>query len=148
MKLIKCNKCGATIMTDDTLLTAMQDEYNELVKRSHRAKGADKNLIGQQLKHLHKMMVQVCHRSSAIELRKISAHSELAALKKYIITHQIIDKQTLDKIQAEAMAHVKEQTAKDEKKIAEQYDDFVNSFCNRTKADPTATEAMKGVKTR
>lgn len=144
MKLIKCKKCGATVMTSDTILTAMQDEYNALVKRSHHAKGADKNLIAQQLKHLNKMMVQVCHSSTEAESRKDAAYNELCALKKYICANKSIDFETLDRIQAEARALTKKKMAEDEKIIAEQYGDFVNTFCNRTKSDPTASEALKG----
>lgn len=144
MKLIKCKKCGATVMTSDTILTAMQDEYNELVKRSHRAKGADKNLIGQQLKHLNKMMVQVCHSSTEADIRKDEAYNELRTLKKYIVANKLIDFETLDRIQTEARELTKKKIAEDEKKIAEQYGDFVNTFCNRTKSDPTASEALKG----
>lgn len=146
MKLIKCKKCGATVMTSDTILTAMQDEYNELVKRSHRASGADKNLIAQQLKHLNKMMTAVCHSSTEADIRKDEAYNELRALKKHIVANKLIDFETLDRIQDEARALTKKKIAEDEKKISEQYGDFVNTFCNRTKADPTATEAMKGAK--
>lgn len=148
MKLIKCKKCGATVMTSDTLLTAMQDEYNELVKRSHRANGQTRQLILQQMKHLNKMMTAVCHSSTEADIRKDEAYNELRALKKYIIATKVIDFGTLDRIQTEARELTKKKMAEDEKKIAEQYGDFVNTFCNRTKADPTATEAMKGVKTR
>lgn len=144
MKLIKCKKCGATVMTSDTLLTAMQDEYNSLVKRSHHAKGADKNLIVQQLKHLNKMMTAVCHSSTGAEIRKDTAYNELCLLKKYIIANNLIGFETLDRFRDEARQLTKKKMAEDEKKIAEQYGDFVNSFCNRTKADPTASEAMKG----
>lgn len=146
MKLIKCKKCGATIMTDDTLLAAMQEEYNALVKRSHRAKGADKNLIGQQLKHLNKMMVAVCHSSTESETRKDAAYNELCLLKKYIKANNLIDFETLDRFRDEARELTKKKMAEDEKRISEQYGEFANTFCNRTKADPTATEAMKGAK--
>lgn len=146
MKLIKCKKCGATIMTDDTLLAAMQEEYNALVKRSHRAKGVDKNLIAQQLKHLHKMMVAVCHNSTEAERRKDDTYNELCLLKKYIKANRLIDFETLDRFRDEAREMTKMKIAEDEKKIAEQYGEFVNTFCNRTKSDPTAAEAMKGAK--
>ena len=130
-------------MTDETLLAAMQEEYNSLVKKSHRAKGADKNLIAQQLKHLHKMMVAVCHNSSQGEIRKLDAYNEISLLKRYILENQIIDQQTLNKIREEARTLTRKKAAEDEKKIAEVYGEFVNTFCNRTKADPTAKEAIK-----
>lgn len=146
MKLIKCKKCGSTIMTDETLLAAMQEEYNALVKRSHKASGADKNLITQQMKHLHKMMVAVCHSSTEAERRKDDTYNELCLLKKYIKANNLIDFETLDQFRDEARATARKKAAEDEKKIAEVYGEFVNTFCNRTKADPTATEAMKGAK--
>lgn len=143
MKLIKCKKCGSTIMTDETLLAAMQEEYNSLVKKSHRAKGADKNLITQQLKHLHKMMVAVCHSSTEAERRKDATHNELCLLKKYIIANNLIDFETLDRFGDEARELARKKATEDEKKIAEVYSEFENTFCNRTKADPTAKEAIK-----
>ena len=144
MKLIRCKKCGATIMTVETLLAAMQEEYNALVKKSHRAKGADKQLIAQQLKHLHKMMVAVCHNSSEVEIRKMNAYNEIIILKKYILENKIIDQNKLDRIQTEARALTQKKTSESEKKISEAYGEFVNSFCNRTKSDPTAEKALKG----
>lgn len=144
MKLIKCKKCGATVMTSDTILTAMQDEYNELVKRSHRANGQTRQLILQQMKHLNKMMTAVCHSSTEAERRKDNTYNELCLLKKYIIANNLIDFETLDRFKDEARALTKKKMAEDEKKIAEQYGDFVNTFCNRTKSDPTASEALKG----
>ena len=143
MKLIKCKKCGSSIMTDETVLAAMQEEYNALVKKSHKARGADKQLIVQQLKHLHKMMVAVCHSSSEGEIRRNNAHNELCALKKYIVENNIISFDVLDRIQNEARELTLKKIAEDEKKIAEQYGDFENTFCNRTKADPTPKEALR-----
>lgn len=146
MKLIKCKKCGSTIMTDETLLAAMQEEYNALVKRSRRANGQTRHLILQQMKHLHKMMVAVCHSSTEAERRKDDTYNELCLLKKHIIANKLIDFETLDRFGDEARAMARKKAAEDEKKIAEQYGEFVNTFCNRTKVDPTATEAMKGAK--
>ncbi len=144
MKLIKCKKCGATIMTDNTLLAAMQEEYNALVKRSHRVNGQTRPLILQQMKHLHKMMVQICHSSTEAERRKDDTYNELCLLKKHIIANNLIDFETLDRFRDEARVLAKKKMAEDEKKIAEQYGEFVNTFYNRTKADPTAKKAIEG----
>ena len=144
MKLIKCKKCGATIMTSETLLSSMQEEYNELVKKSHRANGQTRQLILQQMKHLNKMMVQICQSSTEAERRKDDAYNELCLLKKYIIKNNLIDFETLDRFRDEGRALAKKKSAEDEKKIAEQYGEFENTFCNRTKSDPTAKKAIEG----
>ena len=144
MKLVKCKKCGATVMTDETLLSGLQEEYNELVKKSQRAKGASKQIIAQQLKHLTKTMTAICHSTSESEIRKLNAYNELNLLKKYIVEHQIISQEILDEIRSSARKLTKRKSAEDEKKIAELYSDFENHFCNKTKRDATYDEALKG----
>ena len=87
MKLVKCKKCGATIMTADTMLANMQEEYEALAKKaqSKKIKGADKVVIAQQMSQLKKMMIAVVHNTSEAEIRKSEAYNELHLLKKYII---------------------------------------------------------------
>lgn len=146
MKLIKCRKCGATVMTDSTLLSAMQDEYNATVKRSHYAKGLDKNICLQQLSHLSKMMTAVCHNSSQIEIRKLETYNELCELRRYIREHKLIEDETLSEIQLSARELTKKKVAEDEEAMERIYGDYENYFCNRTKADPTANGAIRKTK--
>lgn len=145
MKLVKCKKCGATIMTSDTLLTDMQAEYDELVKKAHRAKGAKIDIIKQQLKHLNKMMVQICHSSTEAEIRKSNAYNELSALKKYLIHNQLISYEVLEKIQNDAREMTKQKIADDEKHIANIYGDFISELANRTMSDPTSKKAIENI---
>ena len=146
MKLIKCRKCGATIMTDETLLSTMQEEYNALVKKSHRAKGADKQIIAQQLKHISKMMTAVCHNTAEAETRKSEAYNNLHLLRRYLLDNGLVDTATLDRIRDEARAMTKKKAAEDEKAIAEIYGGFENILCNNTKGDPTATKAINNIR--
>lgn len=144
MNLVKCKKCGATIMTSETLLSGLQEEYNELVKKSQRAKGSNKQIIAQQLKHITKTMTAICHSTTESEIRKNNAYNELNMLKKYIIDKHILSQDILDEIQSEARELTKKKRAEDEKKIDEIYGDFENHFCNRTKQDTTYDKALKG----
>ncbi len=145
MKLVKCKKCGATIMTSETLLADMQAEYDELVKKAHRAKGAKIDIIKQQMKHLNKMMVQICHSSTEAEIRKSNAYNELSALKKYLIHNQLISYEVLEKIQNDAREITKQKIAEDEKHIANIYGDFRSELANRTMSDPTSKKAIENV---
>ncbi len=145
MKLVKCKKCGATIMTSDTLLTDMQAEYDELVKKAHRVNGAKLEIIKQQLKHLNKMMVQICHSSTEAEIRKSNAYNELSALKKYLIHNQLVSYEVLDKIQNDAREITKQKIAEDEKYIANIYGDFRSELANRTMSDPTSKKAIENI---
>ena len=144
MKLVKCKKCGSTVMTSETLLTTMQEEYNSLAKKSQRAKGADKQIIAQQLAHINKMMVAVCHSSSEGEIRKIVAYNELNLLRSYIVENNIMPQEVLDNIREEARKLARKKSLEDDKKIAELYGEFENHFYNRVKADPTAKKVLKG----
>ena len=116
MKLVKCKKCGSVIMTSETLLSNMQDEYNNLIKKSQKAKPAERQIIVQQLSQLKKMMVAVCHSSSESELRKNAAYNEVILLKKYIIENNIMDQNTLDQIQGEAREAAKRKAESPQRK--------------------------------
>ena len=145
MRLVKCKKCGATVMTGDTLLSNMQDEYNELIKKSHRAKGAEKQIISVQLSHLSKMMRAVIHTSTEVEVKKLSAYSELGLLKSYIRACSLMTDKELDDIQSRARAMSREKIAQDEKELNRIYGEFRNICNNNTKRDPTADEAVRNV---
>lgn len=148
MKLIKCRKCGATVMTAETMLSTMQDEYNDIVKKSRYAKGADKQICAQQMKHLSKLMIAVCHSSSEAECHKQDIYNEFLILRKYVTEHNLIDYRTLDAMRDEARELTKKKAAEDEKALERIYGDYENYFCNRTKADPTAKAAIDGHKNK
>ena len=144
MKLIKCKKCGSTIMTDDTLLTNIHEEYTELSRTFKRAKGADKNLILQQMSFLKKMMTSIIHAYSQMEERKQVEYNELYLLKKHLVKNNIMSQSDLDKLQEEARKITKQKIAETEKKLNDLYGELENYFANRTKSDPTAWEAING----
>lgn len=148
MKLIKCRKCGATVMTAETMLSTMQDEYNDIVKKSRYAKGADKNICAQQLSHLSRIMAAVAHSSNYTEVRKQDIYNEFLVLRKYVTEHNLIDPQTLRNMRDEARELTKKKAAEDEKALERIYGDYENYFCNRTKADPTAKAAIGGHKNK
>lgn len=145
MKLIKCKKCGATVMTADTLLATMQEEYNLLAKRCEVAKGPNKPLILHQMSQLKKMMTAVCHSSSEAEKRKNQTFNELSMLKKHVIGNGYMTYEEYEQtIETPAKEITKKKIAEDEKEIERLYGDFENQFCNQTKRDPTAKEALNG----
>lgn len=146
MKLVKCKKCGATVMTAETLLSSMQEEYNELVSKSRRAKGADKNIINQQMAHINKMMVAVCHSTSEAEQRKTVANNYLRRLKTHVLENGLVSPELLDDIENEAREEAKRKAAEDEKRLAEIYGDFNSVLTNRTKSDPTAVKAINNIR--
>lgn len=143
MQLVKCRKCGATIMSSDTLLSNMQEEYNELKKRLNKAKGIDKNNIIQQMAHISKLMRQALHNISELEIRKQEAYYELVALKTYLSHNNILGYDVLDAIRDDARVKAKEKVAEAEKAIDMLYGEFKNICSNNTKSDPTARDAIK-----
>ena len=132
-------------MTSDTLLSNMQQEYNELVKKSQKAKGADKQVISQQLAHISKLMKGIVHNTSEMELRKQEAYNELCLLKRYLVENKVVDYCVLDDIRDKARAQAKDKKAEDEKLIDKLYGEFRNVCNNNTKRDPTAKEALKNL---
>lgn len=145
MKLIKCKKCGATVMTAETLLSAMQDEYNELVAEAKRAKPANKNIYLQQMSHLTKMMTAVCHNSSEAEIRKSGIGNFARLLKSYVFENGLVSQELIDEMHVRANAEAKRKAEEDEKKLAALYGDFDSMLVNRTKRDNTARTAIRNI---
>jgi hypothetical protein len=143
VQLVKCRKCGATIMSTDTLLSNMQDEYNELNKRCQKAKPVEKQILIQQMAHINRLMRQALHNSSELELRKSEAYYELKTLREYLINNNIVDYELLDKIRDKARVTAKEKVAESQIAINKLYGEFRNICSNNTKSDPTAREAIK-----
>jgi hypothetical protein len=143
MNIVKCRKCGATVMSSDTLLSNMQEEYNQLSKRQQKAKGAEKTSLIQQMAHITKIMTQTLHNIAELEIRKYGAYYELYILRRYLIDNHLLDYDVLDKIRDEARAKAKEKIAESEKALDNLYGDFKNICSNNTKSDPTAREAIK-----
>lgn len=130
-------------MSNDTLLSNMQDEYDELKKRHQRARGADKQAIVQQMSHITKIMTQVLHNTSELEVRKYKAYYEVRVLKQYLKDNNIVSTDILDDLQVKAEAIAKEKIAETEKALERLYGEFKNICSNNTKSDPTAREAIK-----
>lgn len=143
MNIVKCRKCGATVMSSDTLLSNMQEEYNQLSKRQQKAKGAEKMSLVQQMSHITKIMTQTLHNIAEVEIRKYEAYYELYLLRHYLVDNHLIGYDVLDKIQDEARAKAKEKVAESEKTLDKLYGEFKNICSNNTKSDPTAREAIK-----
>jgi hypothetical protein len=130
-------------MSDDTLLSNMQEEYNELAKRCQRANKQDKPLILQQMAHITKLMRQALHNTAEVEIRKYEAYYELNEIKKYLIANKLVSYDILDDIQARARVTAREKVAESEKAIDKLYGEFINVCSNTTKSDPTARDAIK-----
>ena len=130
-------------MSSDTLLSNMQEEYNQLRKLHQRARGIEKQVIVQQMSHITKIMRQVLHNTETLELKKTEAFYELRVLKEYLIDNGIVNQDILDDIQANARAKAKERVAETEKALKRLYGEFKNICSNNTKSDPTAREAIK-----
>jgi hypothetical protein len=130
-------------MSSDTLLSNMQEEYNELRKLHQKARGVEKQVIVQQMSHITKIMRQVLHNTETLELKKTEAFYELRVLKEYLIDNGIVNQDILDELQANARAKAKEQVAEIEKALDRLYGEFKNICSNNTKSDPTARQAIK-----
>lgn len=147
MKLIKCRKCGATVMTADTLLSTMQEEYGLLATKYEKANNSARLLILQRMSQLKKLMTAVCHSSTEAEIKTKKAYNELRVLKRYVIDHGIMNyEQYESEIEAVAKEITLQKEIEAEKEIERLYGEFENKFCNKTKKDPTVKEALKGEK--
>ena len=143
MKLVKCRKCGTAVMTDDTLLESMIGTMNELNKLAIKDK-SNRPAYQQQVKQLTKMINQVMHRTSAIEMRKCLQSEKLSVLIHYLFENNLITMEKLDEIEIIAKERVKKKNAEDEAAIEALYGAYKSDFTfNKTKSDPTANRAIR-----
>ena len=147
MRLVKCRKCGATVITDSTLLESMIDAMNDLNEKALRAKrGADKQAYIQQVSQLKKMIAQVQHRTAQLEVRRTTVMAELAELVHYVMSKGLLTYEELDEIRAVGRKKAEQKNKEDERVINEVYGEFKsNTTFNRSKADPTATNGIHNV---
>ena len=143
MRLIKCRKCGATIATDETFIQRMMDDINTLTERARKDKRNAASYL-QQAKAIRKIMQQYLHVTANMDTHRRRLTNELSVLIGYIRENNLITDEKLAELTALARERAAEKERADEERVAELYGGFENISINRTKADPTEKQALKG----
>ncbi len=145
MKLVKCHKCGATIISDETLLQNIMDKIDWCYQQAERAKTPS-------LRHEYTCMATTyqvifkafMHNISAQERVKHEDTEILTQLVKYIHVQGMMTDEQLNAIRTSARAAAHRKIEEHSKETARLYGDF-EAACNRTMRDPTARQAIRRV---
>ena len=89
MKLIRCRKCGAALVTEDALIERMNDTIHELNEKARHSKNGKiaKSYLAEAAS-VTKMMKGILHNTAQMEARK--AEAVMSYPKLFIISEKMI----------------------------------------------------------
>lgn len=145
MRLIKCRKCGATICTDETFQERMLDAINELSEKARKDK-KNANSYLQQASAVKKLMTQYLHRTAQMDDQGTRLLYEHKVLVHFVLDSGLITEEKLRELDEIARQQYDARMEQNRQEVQHIYGAFENMSINRTKSDPTATKALRGVK--
>ena len=148
MRLIRCRKCGAALVTEDALIERMNDtihELNEKARHSKNGKVAKSYLA--EAASVTKMMKGILHNTAQMEARKSGSSYELSEIVHYIRENDLISDEKLDELRKTARERAKIRNEENQKEIDRIYGKYRGGYIpsNNTKSDKTAEKAIKNV---
>jgi hypothetical protein len=144
MKLVRCQKCGTVVISDDTFLQNILDAMEEACRKARRAKsGYEKNVALHEAAEYKAMYRSFMHHLT--ERDKAEHNVDSFVIKE--LYHHLVDSGKLTDaeflaIQKRAETKAKAVRAAEEKEINAIYGNF-ETICNRTMPSPTERAALK-----
>lgn len=118
MKLIRCRKCGAALVTEDALIERMNDTIHELNEKARHSKNGKiaKSYLAEAAS-VTKMMKGILHNTAQMEARKSGSSYELSEIVHYIRENDLISDEKLDELRKTARERAKSVMKKTKKKL-------------------------------
>ena len=142
MKMLYCKKCGAAVISDETLLQSILDRLDDVQERALHAKsGSEKQILLHEAAEYKTMYKSMMHNITQREYAEAVVPYILREMLITVKGRKLLTDAEVEKIYADGKAaakKVQEHTRKIEKEI---YGDF-EAACNRSKRDPTANAAI------
>jgi hypothetical protein len=143
LRLVKCKKCGAVVMSTDTLIQSMMDTIHELNEKARKAtKYTDKQSFLGEASSVTALMKQVLHHTYGLEERKNNLKQEKSVLVNYLLENELITKEKLNELDIIARERARILNIEEEKQINVLYGSYHNFMANMTKRDDTASQAI------
>lgn len=143
MRLVKCKKCGTSIMMDSYVVENMFVAMQEANEKARKIKDYSLRLTYiQEASQIKKMINQIQHRSTQMEERKTMVTCEMSEIVNYIRKNNLVSDEKLDELRKIAREKAKIKNIEEEKAIKNIYGEFENMMANRTKKDTTANKAL------
>lgn len=142
MKMVRCQKCGATVISDETFLQNVLDAVDACNRNAHKAKGAEKQVWCQQAAGYMSMFKSFMHNLSRKQEANDKHTQILGELRAYILTNNIMTREQLDVIYKRGEARAAAIARQADKEMQAVYGEF-ETACNRTLPNPTEREALR-----
>ena len=104
MRLIRCRKCGAALVTEDALIERMNDTIHELNEKARHSKNGKiaKSYLAEAAS-VTKMMKGILHNTAQMEARKSGSSYELSEIVHYIREKGLISDEKLDELRRKSV---------------------------------------------
>lgn len=142
MKMVRCQKCGATVISDETFLQNVLDAVDACNRNAHKAKGAEKQVWCQQAAGYMSMFKAFMHNLSRIQEANDRHMHILGELRFYVLNNELMTREQLDMIYKKGEARATDSARQANKEIQRIYGEF-DSACNRTMPNPTERGALR-----
>jgi hypothetical protein len=147
LKLIRCQKCGTAIISDETLLQNVLEKMNDAVRRAQKCKAANRPAILQEAAEYRSIYKALMHNITSRERAEMETPFVLSAITRHLVEEKILTQEEVDHIANEGRQRARAARRRYDAEIKKTYGDF-ECAANRTKADPTASRALNNVERR
>lgn len=147
MRLIRCKKCGAAIVTENALIERMSDAVHELNEKARISRGAKAASYMREAASVTKMMKGIMHNTTQMEERKVTCQCEMSEIVYYIRQNKLISDEKLEELRIAARKKAAKKNEENQKEINRLYGNFKSLYTphNNTMADKTANTAIRNV---
>lgn len=145
MQLIRCRKCGAVIVSDETFLQTILDTIEETNRRAQRCHPSKRSLYLREAAGYQSMFKAFMHNLTQKQAAEYKHCYILSVMRKYLLDNNILSEEQIKALydEGERKAELAKQRA--EKEIRRVYGEYETAR-NRTMPSPTERAAMKHLK--
>lgn len=145
MKMIRCQKCGTAVISDETLLQNVLDAMSEANRKARRSKTGERNAYLQEAAEHKTIYKALMHNITQRERADRETPFELSELVHHVISTGKMTKDEVDAICDRGKRRAKAAHREADAEIERVYGAF-EGISNRTMPNPTEREALKRCK--
>lgn len=145
MKLIRCQKCGTTVVTDETFLQNILDALEDVNRKALHCPPQKRNVYQQIAAEYRTMFKSFMHNLSRRQEAENRSMHILGTLRRHILDNGLMTEQELAAVYAEGERKAAAAAHQADREIQAIYGNF-DTICNRTMPNPTERAALKNLR--
>lgn len=145
MNLIRCHKCGAMVISDESLLQNIIDAMEEATRLARNGKPYQRNARLQEAAEYRSIYKGLMHHITERDRAERVTPHELSELIHHVLFNNLMTRAEVDAVCVRGKAIAAAARVREDKEIQRVYGNF-ETICNRTKPNPTERAALERCK--